>query len=134
MDASKWVIITITVTPHLVILCAMQGILYTALAKRILDELVWGVLPSLVDPPADLIEFHLANTAAGSEGLLAGQHPRLPLLPHTIFKEHDHDCSIQGLQHTCHPFPPSPPPRNNNVSLFRKLLKYIVFEKIEIGS
>ena len=98
--------------PHEVVLYAIQGIRYAALAKRFRDKLAWDVLPSLVDPPADLIEFHLANTAASSKGLLAGQHPRLPLLPRTIFKG-DVDCSIQGLQHTCHPFHnchPSPPP------------------------
>lgn len=77
IDASKWII----VIRYLVVFCAIQDISYTALAKRLLDKLVWDVLSSFMDPLSELIKFHPPNTIF--KGLV--------------------DCNIQGLQHTCHP-------------------------------
>ena len=58
-------------------------------AQRLLDKFLWDVLPSFVDPLADLIQFHGRLQYIG---VLAGQHPLLPVLPHTIFKRFVDTC------------------------------------------
>ena len=97
---SKWIRIGV-IFLHLVVLCAIRGIRNAALAKGLLNEFIWNVFPGLADPLANLRQFHFADTATCSEGVLVGQHPLLPLLSHVIFKWLV-DCNIQGLYHTCH--------------------------------
>ena len=64
-------------------------------------------LPTLRRSTGKSDQFHFADMAACSEGVLVGQHPFLPLLSRAIFKWFV-DRNIQGLYHSCHSS------RNNN--------------------
>ena len=56
--------------PRLVPVCAIRGICNAALAKGLLNELIWSVFPGFGDPLANLRQFHLADFATSSKGVL----------------------------------------------------------------
>ena len=72
--ASKWIRVGV-IFPHLVALWAIHGIWNAALAKGLLNELVWSVFPGFGDPIANLRQFHVVDLATCSKGVLLDRTP-----------------------------------------------------------